>query len=112
MFFLIEENLSVLKIHKLAKKQYDKALKEGRIDENALYVFPNEEIVTLGQLYTDIITHRDTKDILLSDLINSYILNIDYEKNLAFNTSEIVIGSGSTTSRLGYAILGQMILGQ
>lgn len=48
MFFLIEENLSVLKIHKLAKKQYDKALKEGRIDENALYVFPNEEIVTLG----------------------------------------------------------------
>lgn len=38
------------------------------------------------------------------------ILNIDYESTLAFDTSEIVIGQ-STTSILGQAILGKMILG-
>lgn len=41
--------------------------------------------------------------------INGYILNIDYERDLAFDTAEIVIVS-NTTSVLGQAILGQMIL--
>lgn len=40
---------------------------------------------------------------------NSYILNIDYDALLAFDTSEIVFSS-NTTSVLGQAILGQMIL--
>ena len=36
--------------------------------------------------------------------------NINYDKWLAFDTSEIVIGVTSTTSVLGQAILGQMVL--
>lgn len=49
----------------------------------------------------------------LFNIITNYILNIDYSALLAFDTSEIVIGStsGSTTAVLGQAILGQMILG-
>lgn len=50
---------------------------------------------------------------LISDiqgLINTYILNIDYS-TLAFDTTEIVIGNTTTsTSVLGQAILGQLIL--
>lgn len=38
------------------------------------------------------------------------IINIDYDE-LAFDTSEIVTGATSTTSVLGQAILGQMVLG-
>lgn len=38
------ENLSTLKIHKLTQKQYDRELEAGRIDENALYLTPYEEI--------------------------------------------------------------------
>jgi hypothetical protein len=53
------------------------------------------------------ITHGDD---LLSDILDMYILNIDYENLLAFDTSEIVIGATSTTSVLGQAILGQMVL--
>jgi hypothetical protein len=40
---LITENLSTLKIHKLTKEQYERELEAGRIDENALYLTPNED---------------------------------------------------------------------
>ena len=39
------------------------------------------------------------------------VLNIDYENTLGFDVTEIVIGGTvSTTSILGQAILGQMVL--
>ena len=54
------------------------------------------------------VTHNED---LLSNILETYILNIDYETLLAFDTSEIVIGATtSTTSVLGQAILGQMVL--
>ena len=48
--------------------------------------------------------------LLLSNILENYILSIDYDTLLAFNTSEIVTGVTSTTSVLGQAILGQMVL--
>jgi hypothetical protein len=48
---------------------------------------------------------------LLSNIIDTYILTIDYDTLLAFDTSEIVTGATSTTtSVLGQAMLGQMVL--
>lgn len=41
---MITENLSTLKIHKLTQEQYDRELANGRIDENAMYLTPDEEI--------------------------------------------------------------------
>lgn len=38
------ENLSTLKIHKLTQEQYERELAAGRIDENALYLTPDEGI--------------------------------------------------------------------
>lgn len=53
------------------------------------------------------ITHEGN---LLSNLINTYLLSIDYD-SLAFDINEIVIGNVSTTTAiLGRAILGQLIL--
>lgn len=37
------KNLSTLKINKLTKEQYERELAAGRIDENALYLTPDEE---------------------------------------------------------------------
>lgn len=37
------ENLSTLKIHKLTQEQYDRELAAGRIDENAIYLTPDED---------------------------------------------------------------------
>ena len=39
---MITENLSTLKIHKLTQEQYDRELQAGRIDENALYLTPDD----------------------------------------------------------------------
>lgn len=43
---IIKENnpeiLQTLKIHKLTQEEYDQALKNGTLDENALYLTPNE----------------------------------------------------------------------
>ena len=41
---MITENLSTLKIHKLTQAQYDRTRAAGRIDENAIYLTPEEEI--------------------------------------------------------------------
>ena len=45
----------------------------------------------------------------MSTSIDSYLLNIDYDAILAFDTSEVIFGT-TTSSVLGQAILGQMIL--
>ena len=41
---MIKTDLSTLKINKLSKAQYDRELAAGRIDENALYLTPDEGI--------------------------------------------------------------------
>lgn len=40
---MITETLSTLKIHKLTQAQYQRELEAGRIDQNALYLTPDEE---------------------------------------------------------------------
>jgi hypothetical protein len=46
----------------------------------------------------------------LDNILLNYIFDIDYETLLAFDTSELIAGS-SSSSILGQAILGQLILG-
>ena len=41
---MITENVSTLKIHKLTQAQYDRELAAGNLDQNALYLTPDEEI--------------------------------------------------------------------
>jgi hypothetical protein len=80
---LITENLSTLKIHKLTQAQYDRELAAGRIDENALYLTPDEEVdmsiyATVDQLdnkadsehtheITDVINLQPSLDKLFDD---------------------------------------------
>lgn len=46
---MITENLSTLKIHKLSQTQYDRELANGRIEENALYLTPDEDYVSRSE---------------------------------------------------------------
>lgn len=73
---------------------------DGETPVNGL-PFIDESIV----LPSNKVTHGDH---LLSNIINTYILSVDYSA-LAFDTTEIVVGS-NTSSILGQAILGQMVL--
>jgi hypothetical protein len=64
------ENLSTLKIHKLTQEQYDRELAAGRLDENALYLTPNEEInlnpyITKDEVTSVYETKSDASDKLI-----------------------------------------------
>lgn len=59
-----------------------------------------------GALQRKRVNHDDLEAITAK--IEAYILNIDYDALLAFDTSEIVFNA--TTSVLAQAILGQMVL--
>lgn len=48
---MITENLSTLKIHKLTQEQYERELAAGRLDENAIYLTP-EEVVDMSKYAT------------------------------------------------------------
>lgn len=41
---MFTENLQILKIHKLIQAQYDRLVASDGIDENALYLIPDEGI--------------------------------------------------------------------
>ena len=41
---MITENLSTLKIHKLTQAQYDRELETGNLEENSLYLTPDETV--------------------------------------------------------------------
>lgn len=70
------ENLSTLKIHKLTQAQYDRELEAGNIDENALYLTPDEEI--------DLGIYATKKE--LNDRISQII---------QYGTEEVTAGSAS-----------------
>ena len=85
-------------------------------DADEIYSYPRIKIGDGIKFVNDLSFANDLNtlnilhnDLILSDLINSYILNIDYDAILAFDTSEVIFGT-NTTSVLGQAILGQMIL--
>lgn len=64
--------------------------------------------LALAEISSDNVVHGDAKA-LLSNIIETYILNIDYSA-IQFDVSEIV-GQPMSSAQLGMANLGTMILG-
>lgn len=56
------ENLSTLKIHKLSKEQYEREFAAGRIDKNALYLTPEEEIDSSMYATKEEVNNKAEKD--------------------------------------------------
>lgn len=120
---MITENLSTLKIHKLTQAQYDRELAAGRIDENALYLTPDEEIdlskyATKNELSTKADTDHNHDDVyyteaemdtLLSNKANSSHTHNEYmEKTHPVGTGAFSMNRlngttiGNFSSTLGY----------
>lgn len=57
---MITENVSTLKINKLTKAQYERELAAGRIDENALYLTP-DNILSISEGGTNATTEKDAR---------------------------------------------------
>ena len=108
---MITENLSTLKIHKLTQAQYDRELEAGRIDENALYLTPDEEIdlspyATIEQLnekadaehthaIDDITNLKTTLD---GKAANSHTHNVADISDLTATVTELNIMGGVTAT--------------
>ena len=75
---MITENLSTLKIYKLTQEQYDKRVEEGSIDENALYLTPDEAIDLSGYAA---IEYTDAGDISTLESSKLYADNIASQKS-------------------------------
>ena len=71
---MITENLSTLKIHKLTQSQYDKELEAGRIDNNALYLTPDETADLTGLATEDYVKeYAQPKGNYLTTVPSEYI---------------------------------------
>jgi hypothetical protein len=71
------QNISTLKIHKLTQAQYDRELQAGRIDENALYLTPDEKIDLSGFVTKEYISDVSYSKDEIDAMIGSYINDID-----------------------------------
>lgn len=82
-----------------------------KVDLDELRESINNNNQISGNITSENITHAyGDLNILLSNLIENYMLNIDYDSLLSFDTDEIVVGIINVSSRLGQSVLGQMIL--
>lgn len=80
---MITTDLSTLKINKLTQSQYDAAVANGTIDENALYFTPDEEIdFSLYMTKTDPV---GTGSFSMNRLADSTVGN--YSSTLGYNTT-------------------------
>lgn len=113
------EILSTLKIHKLTQEQYEQEIENGTIDENALYLTPEEEIdlsgyVTVEQLndkanmsHTHEISDVNNLQVSLDELLvdaKSYTDGIALNKaNVSHNHDEVYDSKGSANTALNSA---------
>jgi hypothetical protein len=99
---LITENVSTLKIHKLSKEQYEREYAAGRIDENAIYLTPDEAI---DPATLELITTQDIMNIC--DIVIYFeICAIGYNAEEGMTWTEWVNSSYNTD---GYAVSGNYI---
>lgn len=72
---MIAENLSTLKIHKLTQEQFDRELANGNIDDNALYLTPDESVT---KSYVDLQTDNVSNNLADNYYDAEYISNNYY----------------------------------
>lgn len=97
---MFTENLSTLKINKLTQEQYDRELNAGNIDENALYLTPEEEITSIenGGTGADTVDGARTNlGIVGKKYGNGEIFN-DYTNNVANGVHAHAEGYSTTAS--------------
>lgn len=69
---MIKQNLPNLKIHKLTQAQYDRELEAGNIDENALYLTPDDgkdDVISIEDGGTGATTSREAEFNISGDII-------------------------------------------
>ena len=84
-----QENLSTLKIHRLTQEQYDRVLQNGNIDENALYLTPNEENTKFDEIDRNISTINTSIDNIENNYETKNDANEKLEETLTYIDSQL-----------------------
>lgn len=92
------ENLSTLKIHKLTQAQYDRELAAGNIDENALYLTPDEAVDLSGYATVEQLNESVSGAMSATNPVGtgSFSLNRKAGSTVGFNS--IAVGKDTTAS--------------
>lgn len=85
---MITENVSTLKIHKLTKAQYERELTTGTIDQNALYLTPEEELDLSGYATIDQLNEKAKQDDLLA--LQELVGETDVPTQILNATSDVI----------------------
>lgn len=84
------ENLSTFKIHKLTQAQYNRELEAGRIDENAMYLTPDDAVAQGSSIQ---ISQESISAILPA---GSYYFNVELNTPAAENEILVPVGTSSS----------------
>ena len=110
---MITENVSTLKINKLTNEQYNRELDAGNIDENALYLTPddtyskaevNSLLPTYGAGYVSTNNNGNNPEVFYFNVSNSqfYDLQKDTKERIVFVILDSNIGTGGTVGGTTY----------
>lgn len=100
------ENIPILQIHKLTQAQYDRELAAGNIDENALYLTPDEDLKSLiDEIDAMFDAHKHTVTHTPAGSIGSKSLTPAGSVSSTFTGSSATTGSPSGTTSV-YSITG------
>lgn len=102
------EKLTTLKIHKLTQEEYEQAISDGSIDENALYLTPDEEIDLSGYATEEYVNNAiatiPTPNV--SGQIESHNTSVDAHKDIRtlIENLSALIGDTEVSSQISAAI--------
>lgn len=91
---MLTTNLETLKIHKLTQEQYDRELAAGNIDENALYLTPDEAVDLSGYVTSDQLGTKADADHTHDD---RYYTESEIDSKLSTINTSITNITGGTT---------------
>lgn len=104
----VSEVLPTLKIHKLTKAEYEQQIADGSIDENALYLTPDEEIdlsiYATEEYVNDAISSIPVQDV--SNQIENHNINIEAHEDIRILLSNLenLVGDTNVSSQISKAI--------
>ena len=85
---MITENVSTLKIHKLSKEQYDREVANGRLENNAIYITPDDGAE---------LTVADISDLTATATELNYVDGVTSNIQTQLNNKQAKITGGATT---------------
>ena len=92
------QNLSTLKIHKLTQAQYDRELAAGNIDENALYLTPDEAVDLSGYATVEQLNESVSGAMSATNPVGTGSFSLNRKVDSTIGGNSVAVGNNTTAS--------------